>query len=231
MSEIEALLDAQIQAIDKIQKARFCTYYEILTDWNQRVNLTSVTQPLEVVQKHFLDSLLPLEWELIPSGARCIDVGSGAGFPGIPLMIMREDIHVVLLDSLNKRVDFLKEVCRCLKLNATTVHARAEDAARDTALREQHDIALTRAVAALPVLCELTVPFLKVGGSSIAYKSADIEDEIQAGSRAFELLKCQVKVYTAYKPWGGRSLVSMRKLERTAAAYPRKAGTPNKKPL
>ena len=154
------------------QLSQFETYYAMLVEWNTRMNLTALTEPAEVAEKHFADSLLPMA--LVPEGARCIDVGTGAGFPGVPILIARPDIRCVLLDSLNKRLTFLEAVLAELGLSARAklVHARAEDGARSDTLRGGFDAAFTRAVAPASVALEWTVPFLKVGGVSLLYNGA-----------------------------------------------------------
>ena len=212
------------------QCEKFQIYYERLINWNSRVNLTAITDPEEVVQKHFLDSLAALPY--LSEGAKCIDVGTGAGFPGVPLLIVRPDLSVTLLDSLNKRLVFLDALLAELGLQkqAELVHMRAEDAGRDPKYREQYDFALSRAVAGLPVLMELTIPFLKVGGCSICYKG-DAKEEIAAAANAADKLHGHISWETVPSGYGVRTLVMIRKEQRTAAAYPRKAGTPSKKPL
>lgn len=221
-------LRALMPELTELQLSRFETYYEMLVDWNSRVNLTAITEKSEVAKKHFFDSMQGAA--LIPEGARCIDVGTGAGFPGVPLLILRPDLDLTLLDSLNKRLNFLKELLEALGLSATLVHARAEDAGRDPAHREQYDITLSRAVSALPCLLELTSPFLKVGGMGIAYKG-DAAEEIEAADRAAKLLNLTLSSQDITKDYGARCLVLAKKTGRTPSAYPRKAGTPAKKPL
>jgi len=212
------------------QLQKFQTYYEMLVDWNTRMNLTAITDPVEVATKHFHDSLAAAQ--LLPEHAKCIDVGTGAGFPGVPLLLVREDITVTLLDGLNKRLTFLDAVTKALGIEdrVQLVHARAEDGGKDPNHREQYDIAVTRAVANLPVLLELTVPFLKVGGKSICYKG-DAAEEIAAAKSACHLLHCKVSTETVESDYGARSLVIAEKIAPTPKAYPRKAGTPSKKPL
>ena len=144
------------------QLGQFETYYEMLADWNTRINLTAITDPDGVAKKHFLDSLAAAPY--LKQGASMADVGTGAGFPGLPLLILRPDLTVTLIDSLQKRLVFLEAVLKELKLKAELVHARAEDAGQNPMYRERFDVALTRAVSALPVLCELTLPLVKVGG-------------------------------------------------------------------
>jgi len=216
------LMDAQL--------SNFQTYYEMLVDWNTRMNLTAITDPAEVAVKHFHDSLAAKD--LLPKGAKCIDVGTGAGFPGVPLLLVRDDLRITLLDGLQKRLTFLDALTTALGIRdrVQLVHARAEDGGKDPAHREQYDIALTRAVANLPVLLELTVPFLKVGGRSICYKG-DAAEEIAAAKSACHLLHCTVRVESVESDYGARSLVIAEKTASTPKAYPRKAGTPAKKPL
>ena len=159
--DIQTVIKA-IPGVTEPQAEKLCRYYEMLMDWNSRMNLTAITGEDEVLKKHFADSLLPLE--LIPEGANLIDVGTGAGFPGLPIAIARPDVKVTLLDSLNKRIGFLREVCKELDINADCIHDRAEDGGRNPALREKFDIAVSRAVARVSPLAEYTVPFVKVGG-------------------------------------------------------------------
>ena len=158
--------------VDDTAAERLDVYATLLVDWNTRMNLTAITDPVGVVLKHFVDSLTAAP--LLPGGAfSLIDVGTGAGFPGVPLAILRGDIQLTLLDSLNKRLVFLEELCRAVGVKAVRVHARAEDGARDPALREQFDVACARAVAGMPVLTELCLPFVKVGGRFLALKGPD----------------------------------------------------------
>lgn len=225
---MRALLEAQMPFLTDAQKAQFLTYYEMLIDWNTRMNLNAVTEAEAVVQKHFLDSLAAEP--LLPHGARVIDVGTGAGFPGVPLAILRPDVKLTLLDSLNKRIAFLSAVCDALSIPAVCVHMRAEDAGRDNRYRAAFDVALSRAVSALPVLVELTIPLLKVGGVSIAYKG-DAANELVSAGRALSLLQASAEVREIPCAWGRRSLVLLKKNDKTPQAYPRKAGTPEKAPL
>ena len=210
------------------QLERFDAYYRLLAEWNTRVNLTAITAEDDVANKHFIDSLAA-EPQLI-QGAKVIDVGTGAGFPGVPLLIVRPDLHVTLLDGLNKRVAFLQALLEELGLQADCVHMRAEDAGRSPLYREQFDAALTRAVSALPVLAELTLPLVKVGGVSIAYKG-DAKEELAASANALRVLSAEATSVVIPAAYGARTLVTMRKLAPTPKAYPRKAGTPERKPL
>ena len=228
---IRELIKKEIPNADDMLAQKLAKYYEMLVEWNGRMNLTAITDPEEVVKKHFADSLLPME--LIPEGARCIDVGTGAGFPGIPLLIARGDISVVLLDSLQKRLSFLEAVTGELELSdrCRLVHARAEDAARMAEHRERYDIALSRAVANTAVLLEYTVPFLKTGGTSLMYKGASAREELGVCGGAIDKLKVEIAVKDYEASWGERCVTAAKKLFPTAAAYPRKPAEIKKKPL
>lgn len=207
---------------------KFVAYYDLLLDWNTRMNLTAITTPEDVVKKHFLDSLAALP--LLTPDAKLVDVGTGAGFPGIPLLIVRPDLCVTLVDSLQKRVSFLEIVLEELGLTATCVHARAEDFARLPSHRGAYDFSVSRAVAALPVLLELTVPLLKVGGKSICYKG-DIKAEPASAKGALHLLHASVETVVLPSDYGARSLIICTKNAPTPSIYPRKAGMPTRKPL
>ena len=211
-----------------VQLAQFETYYEMLADWNTRLNLTAITEPDGVAKKHFLDSLAAAPY--LKQGASVVDVGTGAGFPGLPLFILRPDLHVTLIDSLQKRLVFLEAVLKELKLHAALVHARAEDAGQNPMYRERFDAALTRAVSALPVLCELTLPLVKVGGVSIAYKG-DSSEELATSANALRLLHATAERVVIPADYGARELVLVTKTGSTPKQYPRKAGTPAKNPL
>ena len=210
------------------QAAAFCRYYELLLDWNTRMNLTAITDITEIAEKHFCDSLAAVS--LLPESASVIDVGTGAGFPGIPLCIARPDIRITLLDGLNKRITFLNAVLDKLGLQADCVHMRAEDAGQDARYRGKFDVTVTRAVASLPVLIELTVPLLTTGGISIAYKGDAAEELIQSKG-ALHLLHSSATTVTVPAAYGKRTLVRIEKMAPTPKAYPRRAGTPEKKPL
>ena len=210
------------------QLQQFETYYAMLADWNTRVNLTVITEPEDVAKKHFLDSLAAAPY--LKTNASIVDVGTGAGFPGLPLLILRPDLRVTLIDSLQKRLVFLEAVLKELKLTAELAHARAEDAGQNPKYREKFDVALTRAVSALPVLCELTLPLVKVGGRSIAYKG-DSAEELAASKNALSVLHATAERVVIPADYGARELVILTKNGTTPKQYPRKAGTPAKSPL
>ena len=217
----ETLYTRWMPQLTREQIKAFALYQDMLQDWNSRMNLTAITQPEEVASKHFADSVLPAA--LLPPRVKVIDVGTGAGFPGLPLRILRPDIQLTLLDSLQKRIGFLNALCQALGFaDVALLHARAEDAGRDPALRGRFDVALSRAVAPFPVLLELTVPFLKVGGKSLMYKGPQAQSELQEGENACKVLHCNTELLHYAPPWGAGD---------TPKAYPRKAGTPAKSPL
>lgn len=227
--EIERLIAQYIPQANAEQAARFARYYTLLVEWNGRMNLTAITDAEEVAAKHFADSLLPADF--IPRGARCIDVGTGAGFPGVPLMIMRGDVSMTLLDSLNKRLTFLDALLKELGLSAALLHMRAEDAGRDNGRRGKYDVALTRAVAGASALMEWTAPLLKVGGISLMYKGPRADEELSAARRAQGLLKLETQLVDYDVPWGERHILLAKKCAPTPKEYPRKAGTAAKNPL
>lgn len=222
------------------QMQMFETYYQMLTETNKVMNLTAITEKREVYTLHFLDSLSLLyaaqkaNLEL-PSGCSLIDVGTGAGFPGLPLKIMRPDLHLTLLDSLNKRLNFLSSVISSEEIkDVNLVHARAEDGARDQKLREKFDFAVSRAVASLPVLSEYCLPYVKIGGFFAAYKTAAADEEIQSSEKALRVLGGKVISTQKFTLPGSdvqRSIIFIRKCAKTPKTYPRKAGTPKNKPL
>lgn len=216
---------------------RLALYHEMLADWNTRMNLTGDTDFETALDRHYTDCLAPLRYaQLFPEGASLIDVGSGAGFPGLPLAIARPDLRVTLLDSLMKRISFLSAVTEALGLsNVRLIHSRAEDGGRDAKHREQYDLAVARAVAPLPVLCELLLPFVRVGGRMICYKGPSAEEELQAGRRAAHLLGGggleRLPVALPAQPEWQHCLLTCEKREKTVRQYPRKAGTPSRSPL
>ena len=206
------------------QKTQFLQYYELLVEWNSFMNLTAITEFDQVITKHFLDSLLLLE-----------DVSFAAGFPGIPLKIAFPEVEVVLLDSLNKRVKFLNEVIGQLGLSKiTAVHGRAEDFARQKDYREQFDLVVSRAVANLSSLSEYCLPYVKVGGRFVSYKSGKLNEELAAAQKAIHVLGGEAKEPVYFQLTGTedeRSFVCIEKGKATPKKYPRKAGTPAKEPI
>ncbi len=207
-------------------------YYDLLIDWNARMNLTRIEDAKDAAEKHFADSLLPLCFGLLPEGASAIDVGTGAGFPGVVLAIVRPDLRMTLLDSLQKRLGFLRELCDAVGVQADFVHARAEDGGRDPALRGRFDLALSRALAPAPVLMELVLPFLKRGGSALCYKGGGAKEEFEGAKKA--LLRLNGKLDAIREKscaWGERSIVVVKQADLVPKAYPRRAGMPSKDPL
>ena len=222
------ILKRALPQADETALDRFETYQRLLAEWNERMNLTAITDPVEVAEKHFADSLAALPY--LKPGMQVIDVGTGAGFPGVPLLIMEPKLELTLADSLHKRLTFLDALLKELGLTATLVHGRAEDLGQDRLYRERFDAATSRAVANLPVLLELTTPFVKVGGSAIAYKG-DAAEELQNAKSAAFLLHVKLRTVELASDLGKRCLIFADKTAPTPKQYPRKAGTPNKKPL
>ncbi len=213
---------------------KFETYAKLLVEWNEKINLTAITEPCEICEKHFLDSVLPFYmWNGVKDGAKIIDVGTGAGFPSCPLKVMKNDLKLTLLDSLNKRINFLSTLFDALLLDAKCVHGRAEEYGNNTEFREKYDIATARAVANLRDLCEYCMPFVKVGGYFVALKGQSGLDEVNDAKNAIKTLGGVVEKTIEYNlPNGdGRVLVVIRKTSQTPAKYPRNKGQMKKKPL
>lgn len=221
--------------LDAKQIEKFGIYYRLLIEWNAKMNLTAITEPREVAVKHIVDSLTALRGIEERDSLHLIDVGTGAGFPGIPLKIVRPDLQLTLLDSLKKRVHFLETVVEALGLEgAECLHGRAEEAARQSALRERFDIAVSRAVARLPVLAEYLLPFVRIGGTAIALKGLHSEEEAKESERAVKILggRAIESIPVALPGLSDKRAVLVIKKERpTPKAYPRKAGKPAKEPL
>lgn len=215
------------------QLEQFRMYYEMLVEKNKVMNLTGITEWNEVLEKHFLDSISLIRVIDLDQELTVMDMGTGAGFPGIPLKIVFPKLKVTLADSLNKRVLFLQEVIDSLKLEGIeAIHGRAEDLARDKKYREQYDLAVSRAVANLSTLSEYCLPFVKIGGKFISYKSGEIEEEVSSSKSAVFLLGGKIINSVKFELGeSGRSFIVIDKVNGTPKSYPRKAGTPSKKPL
>lgn len=237
MKEIQRQLQESAQSydifLDRQMADRFQKYMELLLQWNEKMNLTAITDPDAVVCRHFLDSLLLLKTADLPQGSSLIDVGTGAGFPGIPIKIARPDLRLTLLDSLAKRLNFLGEVCSCLGLEVPRVHARAEEGGRQPALRDQFDAACARAVAPLNLLCEYCLPFVRRGGAFYSMKGPDVEEEISQAQNALKCLGAEVESIRKFTlpDQSGRTILVIRKKGITPEQYPRHGSKIAKKPL
>lgn len=236
MSQIfENKLNALGITLTDIQKQQFEQFYELLVEWNKVMNLTGITEYEEVNEKHFIDSLSLVKAIEVNEVETVIDIGTGAGFPGIPLKIVFPHLKVVLLDSLNKRINFLNTVITELDLKEIkTIHGRAEDYAKQSEYREEFDLCVSRAVANLSTLSEYCLPYVKVGGMFIPYKSGEIDEEIQQAGNAISILGGKIDKVIKFQLPGtevNRSFVKINKIKNTGKKYPRKAGLPSKEPL
>ena len=220
---------------DQNQLERFHKFYQLLIEWNKVMNLTGITEYEDVVEKHFVDSLSIIKAIDLSGIHTVIDVGTGAGFPGIPLKIAFPHLRVVLLDSLNKRIKFLDEVISQLELTEIrTIHGRAEEYARKEEYREQFNLCVSRAVANLSTLSEYCLPYIQVGGMFVPYKSGEIDDEVEQSKKAVRILGGNIKEVMKFELPGTdilRSFVLIHKEQHTQKKYPRKAGIPAKEPL
>ena len=219
--------------LSEIQLKQFYSYMNLLIEWNKKINLTAITEPDEIILKHFVDSLTISKY--ISDGTNVVDVGTGAGFPGIPLKIVRQDVDITLLDSLQKRINFLDEVINELNLEKiTTVHSRVEDFGKNKKYREEFDIATSRAVANLSTLSEYLLPLVKVGGKVISMKGSLIQEELENSKNAIKILGGQIEKVDEFDLPNSdisRNIVLIDKIKNTPNRYPRKAGEPSKKPL
>lgn len=215
------------------QLNKFKKYMDLLLEWNEKINLTAITEEDEVILKHFVDSLTVLKY--IDDGASIVDVGTGAGFPGIPVSIAKDNINVTLVDSLNKRINFLEEVISDIDLKTIkAIHSRAEDFGQNKEYREMYDISVSRAVANLSVLVEYLLPLVKVGGKCICMKGSEVEEEITNAKFAIKELGGKIELVDEFCLPGTdikRNIIVIRKEKETPKKYPRKSGTPSKQPL
>lgn len=220
-------------ALDETALDRFDKYASLLCEWNKFMNLTAIKEPEEIVNKHFIDSLSLLSAVKIPENAKIIDVGTGAGFPGIPILIARNDLKVTLLDSTNKRLEFIKAVLEETGLSAETVHMRAEDAGRDENYREKFDFATARAVSNLRELSEYCLPFVKKNGYFAPMKSAKTEDEIKEAEKAIKTLGGKTEKVISFEIDGAgtRTVILIKKISQTSSAYPRPSAKMAKFPI
>ena len=218
-------------SVEQLQK--FYKYMELLIEWNEKINLTAIVEPEEIIIKHFIDSLTILKY--IEDDEKIVDIGTGAGFPGIPLKIMLENNKIVLVDSLNKRLLFLQEVINELELkNIETVHSRAEDFGQNKKYRETFDIATSRAVANLSTLSEYLLPAVRIGGKCLCMKASEVDDEVKQAEKAIKVLGGKIEKIDKFilpETDIGRTIIIIEKRQKTTNEYPRKAGIPSKKPI
>lgn len=233
--EFYLALDQEGFTLTQEQKNQFQRYFQLLVEWNEKINLTAITDQEGVYLKHFYDSLAPiLQGKLTNQPIKLLDIGAGAGFPSLPMKILYPELEVTIIDSLNKRIHFLTLLAEELKLDKVHFfHGRAEDFAQDKNFRAQFDIVTARAVARMQILAELTIPYLKVNGQLIALKASNAEDELTQAKNALSLLFAKVVENKDYHLPNGdpRTLTIVEKKKETPNKYPRKAGMPNKKPL
>ena len=219
--------------IDNVSAEKFAVYMELLREWNEKINLTAITDEEGILVKHFLDSCSISEF--VDNNSKIIDVGTGAGFPGLPLKIVNDTLNLTLVDSLNKRINFLNEVKNKLGLkNVETVHGRAEDVGIDNKYREKYDFAVSRAVAELRILVEYLLPLVKVGGKVIAMKGPNIDEEVENSKKAVKLLGGEIERIESFRLGNTdneRTVIIIKKIKNTESKYPRKAGIPRKNPL
>ena len=233
IKEIEPLCEDFGLVLDEMAKERLNAYGNLLVSWNEKINLTAITEPKEVLYKHFYDCLLFFKNVKIKTGEEIVDVGTGAGFPGLVLKIARPDINLTLLDGLNKRLIFLNSVLDELGLSAKTVHSRAEDGGKNPLFREKYDIACARAVASLPVLCEYCIPFVKPGGIFVAMKGSAGAEEAALSKNAYQILGCGNPeiICETLRNNEQRTFIISKKLSQTPTKYPRNSSKISKNAL
>ena len=238
MTNVNTLIDGaktiDINLSEK-QIEKFILYKKLLQEWNKKINITSITEDREVDIKHFVDSIVPIKTNLFNGKLKVIDIGTGGGFPGVPLKIINEDLDILLLDSTNKKIRFLDEVIEKLELkNIEAYHGRAEELGRNEQFREKYDIAISRAVASLDTLSEYALPLVSIGGHFIAMKGPDVEEELKLGQNAIKLLGGKVKNMEKIQLPNTdiiHSLIIIEKIKATPTKYPRAGGKPKKQPL
>lgn len=220
-------------ALDETAIDRFAVYAEKLVSWNEKINLTAITDPDGITVKHFTDSLAVFRYADIPQNAKVIDVGTGAGFPGVAMLIARPDLKLTLLDSTKKKLTVIEDILSALGLKAEIVHARAEEAAKRAEYREQFDFATARAVANLRELSEYCLPFVKKGGYFISMKSAKTDEEIDGAKKAIAVLGGKIEAMNAFNlaDAGERTIIMIKKISQTSAKYPRPSAKIAKYPL
>lgn len=235
MNPLKKALESMNLECSDVTLEKFNFYMLGVLNWNEKVNLTTITDLQEFVVKHFIDSIICTDYPEYEDAGKIIDVGTGAGFPGVPLAIVSPEKEFILMDSLNKRLKIIDELCREAGIaNVTTIHARAEELAKNKAHREQYDLCVSRAVANMAVLAEYCLPFIKLGGFLLAYKGPDAENEVIDAAHALSLLGGHVEEIRDgnLKEFGiDHKIVVIKKVKNTPSKFPRKAGTPAKEPL
>lgn len=233
IKEITNMAQSVNEELSLQQCEKFYDYMNLLLKWNEKINLTAITDPKEIIIKHFIDSIIIKKH--IKENSKLVDIGTGAGFPGIPLKIADDTIKVTLVDSLNKRIKFLADVINKLELkNIDAIHARAEEIGQNKKYREQYDIVTSRAVAKLNILAEYMMPLVKTGGQCICMKGPEVEEEIESSKNAIHILGGEIqKIESFVIPNTDikRTIIIINKITQTPSKYPRKAGTPSKTPL
>lgn len=231
--EIEQILKKSNLEISEQMVEMFEKYADLLIEWNKKMNLTAITEPREIAVKHFWDSLLTLDAVEIPNEAAVIDVGTGAGFPGVPIKIVRPDVDLTLLDSLNKRIKFLEALKDDLKIDVKLIHDRAEEAAQKENLRECFDVAVSRAVAPLNVLLEYCMTFVKVGGVFVALKGKNAQSELDLAQNAIKVLNAEIFTQKSFSlvTTNDRNIIVFKKIAKNSEIYPRNSVKIKKKPL